>query len=510
MTIRPSLMFQYVVPLALAITLAGTTFAGTTPPPSHRDEISQRLNEPVAATSLVRVNSTNQNYQLLRPWTKRSPFTRRGTGVVLTNNRVLVTAELIANSNFVELENPETQERTPATVTLADYESNLAILTPSTAGFLDNALPIALASELAVGARVEVSQLEQTGILARTPGTITTISQGNYPTDGTALLLYRVSVPLQYRDNSFNLPVFSGADLAGILMRYDARTQTAELVPSTVIRSFLKRAESLPYQSFPRLGVVMAPNRDPKFRRYLGMKPEQSGVYISSVIPGSVAAKAGVKKGDVILSINGRSLDDDGNYVHPLYGKTSFAHFIATERFPGDTIRVQLLRSGEATTLDVTLAPRDPTQMISEPFLLDRAPRYFILGGIVMQELSRAILKEWGSDWQKNAPQRLVFLDEFQDELPEDRGKVIFISQVLPSNANIGYEDLGMSVIQSINGRPIRSLEDAIEAAKHPIDGFQYIRIDTDPRIIILDAKEATEGEESLKETYNIPAFKKL
>jgi hypothetical protein len=254
----------------------------------------------------------------------------------------------------------------------------------------------------------------------------------------------------------------------------------------------------------------MAPNRDPKFRRFLGMKPEQSGVYISSVVPSSAAAEAGVKKGDVILSINGHSLDDDGNYMHPLYGKTSFAHFIATERFPGDTIKIRLLRNGEAMALDATLAPRDPTQMISEPFLVDRAPRYFILGGIVMQELSRAILKEWGNDWQKNAPQRLVFVDEFQDELPEDRGKVIFISQVLPSNANIGYEDLGMSVIEFINDRPIRSLEDAIEAAKHPIDGFQYIRIDTDPRIIILDAKEAKEGEESLKETYDIPAFKKL
>ncbi len=510
MNFRPFLMFQYVVPLALAISLVGPVFAGTTPPPSHREQISKRLNAPVEATSLVRVNSTNQNYQLLRPWTKRSPFTRRGTGVVLANNRILVTAELVANSNFIELENPETQGRTPATVTLADYESNLAILTPSNPGFLDGAPPIGLASELTVGARVEVTQLEQTGSLAKTPGTITTISQGTYPTDGTALLLYRVSVPLQYRDNSFNLPVFAGADLAGLLMRYDARTQTAELVPSTVIRSFLKRAESFPYQSFPRLGVAMAPNRDPKFRRFLGMKPEQSGVYISSVVPGSAAAQAGIQKGDVIMSINGQSLDDDGNYVHPLYGKTAFAHFIATERFPGDIIKIRLLRKGEEISLDATLAPRDPTQMISEPFSVDRAPRYFILGGIVMQELSRDILKEWGGDWQKNAPQRLVFLDEFQDELPEDRGKIIFISQVLPSNATIGYEDLGMSVVEFINNHPIRSLEDAIEAAKHPIDGFHYIRIDTDPRIIILDAKEAAEGEESLKETYGIPAFERL
>lgn len=461
-------------------------------------------------SSLVRVNSTNQNYQLLRPWTKRPPFNRRGTGVVLSENRILVTAELVANSNFVELENPDTQERSPAKVQWVDYEANLAILTPSDPAFLAGMSPVTLVDHLAVGERVEITQMEPTGSLARTPGTITTVSQGSYPTDGTSLVTYRVSVPLQYRDNSFNLPVFAGDQLAGLLMRYDARTQTAELVPAPVIQSFLHRAKASEYQSFPRLGVVIAPNRDPKFRRFLEMKPEQSGVYISSVTSGSPAESAGLQKGDVILSIDGQVLDDDGNYQHPIYGKISFAHYIATERFPGDQISIKVLRDGEEQTLTATLAPRDPQKMVSEPFLADRAPRYAILGGIVMQELSRAVLKEWGAEWQKNAPQRLVYLDEFQDELPADRGKVIFVSQVLPSDATLGYEDVGMVVVESINDRPIRSLEDVMEAAKHPLNGFHQIRIDEDPRLIILDAKEVESGAEDLKRNYDLPAFEQL
>lgn len=508
-TMRPAFSALTTVILS-ALLLVTTAQGGTTPPPKDRAEIRKMLHSEVAPASLVRVNSTNQSYNLMRPWTKRQPFTRRGTGVVLDQERILVTAELVGNSNFIELENPVTLDRTGATILLADYESNLAILIPENPDFLANSPPVQLADSLTVGEQVEITQIEPTGSLARTPGTITTVTLGNYPTDGTALLIYRASVPLQFRDNSFNLPVFQSGRLAGILMRYDARTQSADVVAETVIRSFLSRAALTPYQSFPRLGIAIEPTRDPKFRRFLGMDQDQSGIYISSVTPGSPASVAGLRKGDVLLKVNKHDLDREGNYEHPVFGKIPFAHHISTESKPGDTVELSVLRDGKTQSINATLAPRDPTTMISEPFFIDRTPRYFVLGGLVLQELSRAVLQEWGNEWRQTAPQRLVFLDEFQDELPEDRGKIVFVSQLLPSDVTVGYEGLGNAVVESINDQPIRSLEDVAEAVKTPVDGFHYIRIDADPRILILDAAEIEAGAANLQETYDLPAFHSL
>lgn len=497
------------IPLLALFALCTGLHAGTTPP-SNRAEIRAALLSPVSASSLVRVNSTNQNYQLLRPWLKRAPFNRRGTGVVLANNQVLVTAELVANSNFIELENPETQARSVARVALADYEANLALLAPEDPDFLDGSRPIKIATNLGVGDRVEITQMEPTGSLARTPGTITTVTLGGYPADGTALLVYRVSVPLQYRDNSFNLPVFSGSELAGILMRYDARTQSADLVPAPVISSFLKRAEAEEYQSFPRIGVALAPTRDPKFRRFLGMAEDQSGAYVSSVIPGGPAANAGLEPGDVILKVDQHRIDNEGNYTHLRFGKIPFAHLISTERMPGDEVTLEVLRDGETKSVTATLAPRDMATMISEPFFVDRSPSYLVVGGIVMQELNRAVLREWGGDWRNTAPARLAFLDEFQDELPADRGKIIFISGVLPNPTAIGYEDLSTTVVEKINGIEIRSLQDAARALANPVNGFHRIEIDSDPRLIILDAAEAAAQADWLKETYGLPTLERL
>ena len=49
--------------------------------------------------------------------------------------------------------------------------------------------------------------------------------------------------------------------------------------------------------------------------------------------------------------------------------------------------------------------------------MIDRPPRYFLADGLIFQELSRQYLKKWGGDWQKQAPQRLVYLDRYQSAL---------------------------------------------------------------------------------------------
>jgi len=54
--------------------------------------------------ALVRVNVTGQGYDYFRPWQKKAPFSKRALGAVLPNGRVLVTADLVTNQNYVELE----------------------------------------------------------------------------------------------------------------------------------------------------------------------------------------------------------------------------------------------------------------------------------------------------------------------------------------------------------------------------------------------------------------------
>src|SRR5258708_4144247 len=101
--------------------------------------------------SLVRVNVTGQPYDYQRPWQKKAPFSKRALGAVLSKGRVLVTADLVANQNFVELERAESGEKTAANVQVIDYEANLALLEPTEKTFLDGITPLEIAANTAVG-----------------------------------------------------------------------------------------------------------------------------------------------------------------------------------------------------------------------------------------------------------------------------------------------------------------------------------------------------------------------
>jgi hypothetical protein len=133
-----------------------------------------------------------------------------------------------------------------------------------------------------------------------------------------------------------------------------------------------------------------------------------------------------------------------------------------------------------------------------------------ILGGLVFVELSRPYLQEWGAEWTKNAPQRLVNYDAFQDELPDGRGKIVILAQILPSPDNIGYERIDNVVVKELNGRPVKSIADLAEAAKHPVEGFQKIELEEDPKWLFLDADSIEENRAQLMEHYALPATERL
>src|SRR5436190_18482896 len=144
--------------------------------------------------SLLRVNVTGQGYDYFRPWQKRAPFSKRALGAVLSQGRVLVTADLVSNQNYVELERAESGEKMAATVQVIDYDANLALLGPADKKFLDGITPLDIASDTVVGDRLAAWQLEPTGALIATEGLLTTVQVMRYPAEVGAFLTYRLSM----------------------------------------------------------------------------------------------------------------------------------------------------------------------------------------------------------------------------------------------------------------------------------------------------------------------------
>jgi S1-C subfamily serine protease len=461
--------------------------------------------------ALVRVNVTGQSYDYFRPWQKKAPFSKRALGAVLSKGRVLVTADLVANQNYVELERAETGEKTAARVQVIDYEANLALLEPTEKTFLDGITPLEITADTIVGDRLAAWQLEPTGALLATEGLVTTVQMMQYPIDVGEFLTYRISLPMQYRENSYTVPLVKNNKLAGLLLRYDSRSQLLDAIPAPIITHFLKEADSQSYQGFPSAGFAFFPTRDPELREFSGEKGKAGGVYVTNVEPNTPAMKAGLQVGDIVTAVADREIDENGNYVDPLYGKIEFTNLLSAHAYSGDVVPFRVQRNGKPIQVNVTLEHRDAKDYVSPPYNFDQPPRYYVLGGLIFQELSRQYLKEWGPTWERSAPQRLVYFDHFQSELfPDGNRRVVILSQVLPADSTIGYDDLAYLTVTKVNGKEIKSLDDLAEAVKQPIGGFIKIETEEDPKQIELDAAQVAAEAANLQENYGISSLQRL
>src|ERR1700737_2027470 len=109
-------MKWFLAGICVFLGLVRLTFAEPEPAPKDEQTPKEEPATPEQKSSVVRAHSTNQAYDFFRPWSKLAPFSRRGLGAVIDGGKILVTAELVASSNYVELEKSDGGEQSIATV----------------------------------------------------------------------------------------------------------------------------------------------------------------------------------------------------------------------------------------------------------------------------------------------------------------------------------------------------------------------------------------------------------
>ncbi len=95
-------------------------------------------------------------------------------------------------------------------------------------------------------------------------------------------------------------------------------------------------------------------------RESFGLPPGARGLAVTNVVDDSPAADAGVRREDVISSVDGRSV-----------GTRDELRLIISQKTPGTTAELSIIRDGEARTLEVVLGTVPGTIDDSVPFLRD-------------------------------------------------------------------------------------------------------------------------------------------
>ena len=462
---------------------------------------------PAAATndiksSVVRVNSTQQSWNPWQPWEKNPPRKRRALAAIVAPQRVLTTAELAADATYLEFESIDGTRFIPAKVAAVDYETNLVLLAPASeaegTAFFKDSNPLAIKAPPKPGASLEIVQVEENGIVLRTPGTFQSLDVKPSFLAGQAFLTYLVKASMQSAASSYSLPVLHHGTLAGVLSSYDSKDQICDVVSTEIVTRFLKEAADGDYQGTPSLGVSVARTEDPSFRQWLKLTEDQGGLYIQSVRKGGAAALAGMLKGDVLLAVEGQAIDRRGYYQHPDYGSLAWGHLVRGSRSPGDVVTLSLLRAGKPLELKATLRREEDDSRLVPNHLFDKAPNYLVKGGLLFQELSRPMLEGFGQNWQSSAPLELLDAYEHPEKLEEEVRRVVILSGVIPTPATVGYERVRTVVVHRVNGRRIRDIKELIEAFQEPRKDIHEIELPYLNLTIHLDEKTSSEVDAEL------------
>ena len=446
--------------------------------------------------SVVRLNSTVQSWNPAQPWEKTSPSSRRALAAIVGPQRVLTTAEMVADATNLEFESPDGTLFAPAKVIAVDYEANLALLGPATAAEGDKLFaptqPVGVAAPATIGQTLDIYQIEDNGVELRTSGTLQTVDVSSNFLPGQAFLTYQIKASMQSAASSYSIPVFDRGKLAGVLTSYNSKDQLCDVAATDIVARFITAAATEPYVGFPSIGVAIARTEDPSFRQWLKLPDDQGGLYLSSVRKGGAAAAAGVQKGDVLLAIDGHAIDRRGYYPHPTYGSLSWGHLVRGERAVGDTVTLSLIRAGQPLELKATLIREDERSRLVPNYTFGTQPNYLVKGGFIFQELTRPLLTAFGEDWPSRAPLDLLDVYENPEKYQDRADHIIFLSGVIPTPATVGYESLRNLIVRKINGTEIRNMKALIAAFKANSGPLHSILFDQENFTIHLDEAAAT------------------
>ncbi|HEX4293638.1 MAG TPA: Do family serine endopeptidase, partial [Rhizomicrobium sp.] len=123
-------------------------------------------------------------------------------------------------------------------------------------------------------------------------------------------------------------------------------------IPASTIRDVIEQLEAHGHVARGWLGVEIQ-SITPEIASSLGMT-EPKGAIIASVVPDGPAAKAGLKQGDVVLSVNGKQVEDSRDLSRRVAALTA-----------GTTASLTVDRGGKIETITAHIAPRKDEKVAS-------------------------------------------------------------------------------------------------------------------------------------------------
>src|SRR3977135_950610 len=303
----------------------------------------QRPNGPVQK-SLVRITATAVEPDYRAPWNAGSIARGVGAGFVIDGNRSMPNAPLVSNTRYLTVERDGDPNKYTARVVFVAHDCDLALITVASPEFFKNMVPLGFGGipelELVVsaygypigGERMSVT----TGIVSRIDFQLYTHSSIDQH--------LAIQISAQINPGNSGGPVMQNAKVVGVAFQGysgDVAQGVAYMIPTPVIQRFLSDIKDGHYDKYVDLGLIYTKLQNPSQRHFLGLKDDDRGVLVGTVIAAGPSAK-NIQPGDVLLSIDDHPIASDATVE--LEGERVDMPEVVERKFKGDLVKLQIWR----------------------------------------------------------------------------------------------------------------------------------------------------------------------
>lgn len=454
--------------------------------------------------SVVMIRSVGQEFDYATPWKEKNMSQGVGSGFIIDANRILTNAHNVSNNKYLELQKEGVAKRYIARVAFIGHDCDLAVIEPDDMSFFDDTEPLELAELPGVNTTVSTYGFPVGGRrISVTEGVVSRIQMDTYAHTGADSHLV-IQTDAAINPGNSGGPVMQKGKVVGVAFQGLRQADNiGYMIPTTVIRHFLADIEDGTYDGFGSLGVMLYEGlHNPGYKDYLKVPQNEEGIVVIETLMHSSVEEI-LQKGDVLVRIDDYKIDNDGRVE--IYGlKLDMSEVVETKQI-GETAEIAFYRDGELKKATARVALNRPVFEFARQY--DKAPRYVCFAGFVFVPATRNYLETFGQNWVLDMPfyLRYLFRNSMQLNTDRQRKEYVVLSEILPDEINAYAGGSRSQVVESINGTPVRALDDVWKVFEKSSGDFYEIKFMGVDRPLILNAEQARTRQPIILEKYDIP-----
>lgn len=401
-------------------------------------------------------NETFLNDSALKPWMRETIGTGYGTGIVIGKNQIITNAHVVMDSKFLTVQHYNKKKKYRAKIKYLAIDCDLALIeVDEEEDFNENVqvFPFSktypnLGSELLV-----LGYPNGTENLTVEKGNVLSIEKNRYTFSG---LDFRnvIKVKSAVVPGNSGGPAIQGDSIVGIVFQISqTEREISYLIPTDIIRHFLKDIEDGKYNGFPNLGFTFQLGEHSSLKEKYKVPPNQKGVFVNTVYPGSSFFNY-LKEMDFVYKVDDYYINNNGELI--LDERESLIDYIE-KKYVDDPVTFYFYRNGQNYKASSNLKLTKSLELYREDNI-----SYFLNSGLVFQPVSKAFFANINPN-NMDSSAKYHFSYFIQDKLYRFNDRDVILSYIFEDPENFRYHKYKYKVVETINYHSPKDLDHFIE-----------------------------------------------